>query len=433
MDDRSLAAPDEPAAYRCPGERHSIDRGVHLGRLAAFYPPCRDCVHRDDVQGLASVQVRQWQEIDARRGAGPHFAAEGLYGTSAGDLDGPLVGRFAGALAVTLWRDREDPAPPTVLVGADGHWTTAELVASACDALRLAGCRTVEAGAVTSASLAAAARSLATDAALLVGNTTGQGHAIALKVWGKAGRPWSSPGDLDRLRRCDESPIDRPKRRGGTSQRASADAIYLAPFEQLFHGLRPLRFVLDTLCEPLARYLDRLNSHAACEVLRPRGSKAGTSAPRADKPFVERRLELLGGHVLDHAAHFGMWISGDGEQCHLVDQRGAPVDSEAFFLMLATYVCRQQPNSTLVLENDGSARLVRAVKCLATSVVLCDSTRQAASDAIQSAGAVFGGGPSGRFWYGGDAVSADALLTLSLLLTILSHSDRALSEVLDAA
>ena len=45
---------------------------------------------------------------------------------------------------------------------------------------------------------------------------------------------------------------------------------------------------------------------------------------------------------------------------------------------------------------------------------------------------VVGGGPSGRFWHTDAGFPLpDALTTLSLLLAILSRSDRPLSEVLD--
>jgi hypothetical protein len=47
--------------------------------------------------------------------------------------------------------------------------------------------------------------------------------------------------------------------------------------------------------------------------------------------------------------------------------------------------------------------------------------------------ALFGGGPGGRFWHAHEGfAAADALVTLTLLLGILSRSDRAASEVLDA-
>ncbi len=433
MEGSALAADHDPVVYHCPGESHAIDRAVHLGRLAAFYPPCRDCLHRDDTGSLSPLQIRQWAEVDRRVRRGPRFTAEGLESTSPHDVDRSVVRRFAAAVGMFLLRDRGNLPPPTVLVGTDGHWTTADLVAAACEALQFSGCRTLEVGAVTSASLAAAAHRLQTDAALLVGNATGEPHSIGLKLWGTGARPWSSPGHLDRVRELYESNGDRPKRRGGGMERASAGEMYLAPLEPLFHGLRPLRFVLDTRCEPLLHYLHQLNLQAACEVLRPRGSLLGGSVGAADKPFVEGRLNAISQQLVGDAAHFGFWIDGDGERCHLVDERGAVVAGETLFLALASYICRQQPGAVLVLEREGSEKVERALARLGARTLRAEATRQATSHAIHRCGAVFGGGPSGRFWYAGDTAAPDALLTLSLLLVILSQSDRPLSEVLDAA
>jgi len=42
--------------YLCPGEAAPISRAVHLARLAAFYPRCRDCPHCGDVGGLPRPQ-----------------------------------------------------------------------------------------------------------------------------------------------------------------------------------------------------------------------------------------------------------------------------------------------------------------------------------------------------------------------------------------
>jgi phosphomannomutase len=52
--------------------------------------------------------------------------------------------------------------------------------------------------------------------------------------------------------------------------------------------------------------------------------------------------------------------------------------------------------------------------------------------AMSARDAALGGGPSGRYWYGARPPLADGLRTLSLLLTILSQSDRPLSETVRA-
>ncbi len=433
MDDRLLRAESAAQTYRCPGQDYDIDRSVHLGRLAAFYPACRQCEHRHDVSLLSPLAARQWAEVEARQCRGPSFTAEGLEGASHNDVGVEVVRRFATALAVSLWHeDSPAPRPPAVLVGSDGHWTTAELLSAACEALRLAGCRTMDAGAVTSPALAAVARHFDCDAALLVGNSSGEPHAKSLKLWGRGGRPWSSPGGLDRVREIYQSKVDRPQRRGATLERSGAAEIYLPPLGSLFHALRPLRLVVDTTCQPLLQYLNHLGAEAACEVLRPKPSRAVGAAAVADAPLVTRRLGVVGRQVIDEGAHFELWIDGDAEACRLVDQLGVPVSGERLCLLLADYVCREQPTATLVVEPQCSAALHQSLERLGARVVVGAATREGMSQAIESSGALLAGGPSGRFWFAGKPAAPDALLALSLLLTILSSSDRPLSEVLDA-
>jgi phosphomannomutase len=52
-------------------------------------------------------------------------------------------------------------------------------------------------------------------------------------------------------------------------------------------------------------------------------------------------------------------------------------------------------------------------------------------ETMRASEAIFGGGPSGRFWYREANASPDALKTLTMLLTILSKSDAPLSQVVD--
>lgn len=440
MDETALSAEVEKSAdlenYCCPGEARGIDRAVHLARLASFYAPCRQCVHRSDVRHLSPIEIRRWGEIDGRPNRPPRFTSEGFESFSANQFDPPLARRFATALATIAWEWHRDPSrSPSILVGADGHWSTAELVAAACEALQLSGCQAVETGAVTSASLGVLGQHRRADAAVWIGNFTGEPHAIGFKLWGKHGRPWSSPGELDNLQEHYQAAgAARPKRRGGGLQRASAGDMYVPPLASFFHGLRPLRFVLDTTCEPLVRYFHALNAHGACQALRGRGTTLqATDVNNSDFSFAERRVEAVGQQVLADRAHFGLWIDGDGETCRLVDELGVAVDGEILLLALAEYICRERPGVPLFIEHGASNELTTALARAGASVVRGGGTRQDAYDAIVAAGAVFGGGSTGRFWFGGEPPVADALMTLSVFLTLISQSDRAVSEVLDSA
>lgn len=432
MDERPATLAVLREQFRCPGEAHDIDRATHLGRVASFFPACRQCAHRHDTAGLSSIEARRSDEVGRRQPAEPHFETEHFTGSAAAGFDAAVARRLAAALGIVVWRESAARrTAPVVVVGTDGHWSTAELFASACAALQWSGCRTVEAGAVTAPALVSVNLERAADAALWIGNDTGQPHCVSLKVWGRGGRPWSSPGKLDALADVWQAPVvDRPSRRSGGAERACAADAYRPPLAAMFHGLRPLRFVLDTTCQPLLRSWGELSAMSACETIF--GGTGGMSR-LATGSLMERRLAVVADRVVSHAAHFGMWIDGDGETCLLVDELGRPVHAESLLLALAAYVCGRQPAPHVLLESAASGACERQLERLGAEVSRAPSTRQAMSEWFAERGAVLAGGPSGRVWFAARPPAPDALLALCFWLSVLSQSDRTASEVLDAA
>lgn len=416
------------ALYRCPGHDYEIDRSAHLARLAEFYPPCRECAHRRDVTELSASKRRDWAELERRAQAQPVFTAEGLEALSANEFTPHSVARLAMSLAITVANTSPASANRTVVVGANGHWQTAELLAAACHAIQRAGCDALEAGAVSSASLVSAARR-AQAAALWIGNFTGNQHTLGIKLWGPQGRPWSSPGGLDVVREQFTSGVDRPTRNGGNLARLAADGQYLDPLRPMFHALRPLKLVLETNCEPLAAYLDALVANAGCQVIRmSRQSDMPTGG--VCRPSSESAATELGRQVVAAGAHGGLWVSGDGERVRVVDEQGATVDDDALWLTLVRYVCDERPSAMVIVDGTAGVATRERSSQHRTTLVTAANTREAIHGAMETEGALLGRGPSGQYWFAGEPAASDALVAISLLLRILSQSDRPVSEVL---
>src|SRR5690606_32463134 len=127
MDDHATTLGAARQSFLCPGESHPIDRAIHLARLAAYYPACRECSARHETDGLTALQLRARSEVERQPARGWVWGAEGLTGSTRGELDHGAVARFATALATQLW-EQEPRSRPTVLVGSDGRWVTADLV-----------------------------------------------------------------------------------------------------------------------------------------------------------------------------------------------------------------------------------------------------------------------------------------------------------------
>jgi len=413
-----LRAESEAAVYVCPGERSPISRGIHLGRMAGFYPACRTCRHRDDTGSLSARQVKQLAETRRRSERAPLFHDEGAAGVFWNEIDPAVARRLGAALGIYLRHDRPPSAETaTVVIGADGRPPGTDMVAAAGEGLRWAGCRLVDVGKASAPCLAFAVDHLTADGGLLVGNFAGQAHTVGLAFWEAAARPLSSGGSLEELRAIFDASPSRPTRRFGSTCRFSAEGAYLAGLAERYHALRPLRLVLAAQSPPVFGYLQQLTAAVACRVT----------------PF-SGGMTALGGSVVRQQAHFGALVDDDAERCRLVDDRGRPVSDERLLWVLARHRLDAQPGGVIVLEQECSPRLADQIHRRGGRVVFAGGRRAEMHGAMQAHEALLGGGASGRIWHrsGAGHASPDALWTLTLLFELLSQSDRPLADILDA-
>ncbi len=298
--------------FRCPGETHWIDRATHLARLAAGYAACRSCADRFETGGLlpgmgpAADDAGDKHTADADDAIVPEsvatrerfcggeaiWGAEGLAGTAVNEIDGPVARRLAMAVGTVLSQLPGAGRPVRVGVGGDGRWLSAPLVAAVSQGFQRAGCRVIETGSATAGSLAMIIRQAGLDGGMLIGNALSATQTVSLKCWGPEARPWSADGGLEPVRRALVDEAVRTSRRFGGLERVDPAAEYRQQLGELFHGLRPLRFVLDAASRPLVEHLRLLVGRSACEIISPgipdgdadadRRTTGSARRPRAD-------------------------------------------------------------------------------------------------------------------------------------------------------
>lgn len=425
MSDESEDNPTESAAkYRCPGQASPISRSVHLGRLAQFYPGCRQCRFREDTGVLSARHVARLAETRHRGLRTDLFHNEGAGGVYLNDLGPAEARRMAVALGFYLIRDDVDgqttaPSrePPLAVIAGDGRPEAPELVAAVSEGLRWTGCGVIDAGQTTAPCLMAAIAAWGAAGGILVGNPSGRPETVGLKFWAGSARPLSDNGPLRAIQRRFETPPERPTRRFGPLVRRRAEGLYLDALADSYHALRPLRIVAQSTCRLVVDHLEKLTATVACEVLRHRGPS-----------------DRLGERVRDEGAHFGIHLGDDGETAAVFDERGREAPSARLLLLLARHLLALIPEGHVVVERGIAPGTVERMVSMGGRVKTCGGYRAEMDREMRRHGAVLGGGANGRFWcrLHGDPALPDALQTLTLLLTILSQSDRPLSVVLDA-
>ena len=360
--------------YRCPGQDYPISRAVHLARMAGFYPGCRACRHGTDTGGLSRRVVRRVEETRTRARENADKASlffdEGAVGAYLNDIGPVQARRMAAALGIVLRDAREQDAvePPVVIVAGDGRPFVPELVAAVAEGLRWSGCHVVDIGQASAGSAAFALGHFQADGGILVGNPGHKPQTVGLKFWGGRGMPLSTGEG--------EPSLDDVRR------------VYEAGPDRPCRKYGSLRR-LQVEDDYLATLADHYHALRPLRLLLDCGCR-----PLCE--YLERLTEPLACEIVrktvasDWAnksdwAHLAVSIDGNGETCRLFDERGEEVKAQR----LAELIGRH-----LEAQIDDSA--------------------------------------GGRFGdRSGGVPTADALWTVTLLLEILSQSDRPLSSVLD--
>lgn len=303
---------------------------------------------------------------------------------------------------------------PAVCVASDGQAAAVEFVAAVSQGIRSAGCGVVDLGEVASGGMAIGIARTNAAGGIYVGQLTGDPRAIGLRFWRQGGRPVSGAALMEQLWEESVRGASRVGTRQGASRRELVGPEYLSHLRPRYHALRPLRFVLQTTCLPVANCLRELLRSVACELIAPEGNVSP---------------ERLGNQVVAAGAHFGVWIDGDGGTARVSDERGRPVDSERILLLLAQGALPAHAGAMVACEEGTSQKILAALRDAGLRVMASSPERAAMDAALRQSKAVLGGGPSGRFWFAQPLPMADALTALSELLVVLSQSDRPLSQV----
>jgi hypothetical protein len=110
-------------------------------------------------------------------------------------------------------------------------------------------------------------------------------------------------------------------------------------------------------------------------------------------------------------ADWGAWIDAECGALQLFDGVGNSIASEAVLEALALYLTR--PGDSIVLEEGSAQSLLTRLRRFGLRVVQCPASRPLMGKAMCDFGAVLGGGPGGRFWFGNEIGAPDAITAVN--------------------
>lgn len=434
-----------PILYLCPGEEHPISRSIHLARLAAFYPKCRDCEHRGETGQLPTQAVTRFESTRHRVQRPSLFTAEGVRGIYLNELTCEKAARIAGAFASILWEDiprhgqsNEDPffhpppirqesyrRGPSIVLSLDNRPSSPEVARAVAATLRRMGCQVIDVGLTTTPCFWFAVHHL--DAAGGI-EVTGAGEDpswTGLEFVGRSAVPFSSGHGLEQIEQRYRDGYSRPTRQSFPQRSFEAWMPYRAGLWKHFHALRPLRVCCATPNELVRQTLEHLFEKLPCRLMWVPVSRRRRQLGAIADPDTK----IVGQAVRDKEADLGVLIDEDGQQMSFWSDQGLPVAAEVVMRLLATFALRDYPNLNVALETPEWTGLESQLSSLHVQCHHAGPTRADMAHALTEPTTICGGGPSHRYWFREAYPTCDAMLALAKMLQLLSLRDAKFSEL----
>jgi phosphomannomutase len=438
-----MAIDVESKAYICPGERHPISRSVHLARLAAAFPACRECPLRDEGSRIA-VRDLSRVEVEAPSAARRELVTGGgLRGIFLNAITRRVADTVATKFAESLWQRAPVRGPndgidrgarmarPTVVVGYDERPSSPTIFAAAGAALRRMGCHVLDVGLVTRPCFWFAVDHLRASGGLFVTGSGTEPSWTGMDFLWEGARPASieevshfrSEGDAnptpETFRRT------RPTRTAGTERTFQAAAPYEASLAKHFSGIQLQKIALACSSPLVVQLLQRLSKRLSCELL-------CTELPVKIRNPTRRRDEAilrLSTTVRESQAQLGILIDDDGQRCGFIDERGRHVSAAAIARLVVPLLLAERPGSTVVLEPAALVELRPLIEAMGARCQSCAGDFTSMSTAVRDFRAVYGGGDSGRHWFLDGYANCDALLIIGRVLAAISSANQPFSEL----
>jgi phosphomannomutase len=440
--------------YICPGETHPITRSVHLSRLAAFYPRCRDCALRHETGQLPRQTLARIHSTEHRVERKSLLTDEGLRGVYLNEINRRKAEQAAAALADLLWAHKpligrigqsegdtsdrrilmrgahSQAALPLVVVGHDERPCSPDLVTGVVRSLRRMSCRVVDIGLTTRPCFWFAVDHLQAAAGLFVSGAGTDPSWTGFDFVGSQSTPLSRDPcaagfHLDSLESRMSGFTRRPTRQAGAYRMFQAAVPYEASLWKHFHALRPLVACCGVASRLGRRTIERLFATLPCRLVLMDLPARRRDVLDARDPDVAR----LRTAVRQQRAHLGVIIDDDGQRCGFLDERGGLVEAATITALIARILLVEHPGSAVALEHGAPAALRGELERLGARLLDGGRTFAQMARAMRSESAVLGGGTSGRVWFRESFPTSDAILTLARVLDVLSRSDAALSSV----
>ncbi|HEX8105074.1 MAG TPA: phosphomannomutase/phosphoglucomutase [Solirubrobacteraceae bacterium] len=359
------------------------------------------------------------------------YDVRGLYGEQ---IDGDAAEAIGRAFVRVLAKGADKAVGDLrVGLGRDMRLTAPELSARYRDGMMAEGAHVIDAGMVGTEMVYYLVGSRELDGGLMCTASHNPKAYTGAKLVKEGAIALSGDAGIGDVRREIEAGLGEAPGGGSCEEVEIYDEFHAAALKFIDpSSLRPLKVVLDggngmagPMVGPILEGLEPLA--LVPTYFTPDGEFPG----HEPNPLLPENREFIIAKVLEEGADLGIAWDGDADRCFFIDDKGRFVDGDFLTAMLAESILRKKPGAAILYDVRASRAVPHTVEAAGGTAWMNRVGHAFFKTRMRDEGGAFGGEVSGHYYFA-DFYNADSgTIPALLILELLSHEGKSLSELLE--
>jgi phosphomannomutase len=357
--------------------------------------------------------------------------AENIFG--AYDIRGKVPNELTPEVAKNIGRAMADYVPAgQIALGRDMRPDSERLAQSVIEGLIMQGREVVDLGQITSDMMYFAVGNYGFAGGAMITASHNPGEYNGLKLTNKGVMPIAGDQGLLQIKKAliEDRYKDTSSKGSVTRKNILSDwvdhALSFAP------GIKPLHVGFDAGNGMAGIIPPELSKKSPLKIEGLYLELDGTFPNHMANPLIDENLTDLIKLIKDKSLDCGVAFDADGDRGFLVDERGVPLTGSVLGALLITQILQEKPGSTILYNAICSRIVPETIEKLGGKGIRTRVGHGFIKADMHKYGAVFACEHSGHFYFKDNYNADSGLIPVLMGLSILSKSDKKLSEVVQA-
>jgi len=341
------------------------------------------------------------------------------------ELNEQMIYDIARAFATYALRQGQN----TIILGRDNRASSPNMANIMSEALLNTGCNVIDLGMVISPVFYFASRHLNIGAGIMITASHNPPEYNGCKLL--LGDSTIYGEQIQDLKRIIERQDFFQGTRGWFKNLDINDAYMRMIKEKISLGPRKLKVVVDCGNGTASLYAPAIFRELGCEIIELYCESDPSFPNHQPDPVKPENMEDLIEQVHQHKADLGIGFDGDGDRIGVVDNEGNLIWGDLLMIIFWRDIMPRFPGAKAIVEVKCSQALIDEIKRLGGEPILYKTGHSLIKAKMKEINAIFTGEMSGHMFFADDYYGYDdAIYAGARLLSLLSHSDKTIPEML---